>query len=199
MLASPATAQRDEFQEIECTRLTLIDPLTGRTSAELRTDLHGGLLFLYGAKDNRGGAKLAVDKHGGQLLMFSNEKVGGSHVSAALGTAEDGTGRFSVDHKNGGHVFMSVADEGGFVSIYGAQHKKILAGIGVSDDGEGGLIDVNRYDHGKKISRAELLTDKNGGRLNVFGKVDNESRVVVGINEYGNGVVSTWDKNGYRQ
>lgn len=32
----------------------------------------------------------------------------------------------------------------------------------------------------------------------MFGKGHETSRVAIEINEYGNGTVSTWDKNGYR-
>lgn len=199
MLASPATAQKDKFREIECTKLTLIDPLTGKTTAELRTERHGALLSLYGRKDNRGGAKIAVSKNGGELIMFSNEKDGGAHVSAALMTSENGTGSVSVDHKNGGGVFITATDIGGGLRTTGPNHDKSLAFIGVTDDGKSGVIIANRYDHGKEIGSAELKANKNGGRLDVFGKVDNKSRAAVSINEYGNGVVSTWDKNGYRQ
>ena len=193
------TAQRDKFQEIECTKLTLIDPLTGRTTAELRTDVHGGLLSLYGAKENRGAAKLVVDKHGGGLIMFSNENKGSTHISAALLTSEDGTGSFGVHHKNGGKTFISATDLGGFVSVYGANHNESLARIGVPVDGESGLINVNRYDRGKRIGADQLKTDQYGGDLSIYGKVDGKSRVAVGINEYGHGAVSTWDRNGYLQ
>lgn len=193
------TAQRDKLGDIECTKLTLIDALTGKTTAKLETDEHGGLLYLYGANDNRGSAKLTMDLHGGKLVMFSNEKVGDAHISAALYTLENGTASFSVNHKNGGKVFMSATDDGGFVSINGANHNKILASIGVTDDGESGLISVKRYDHGKQIGAAQLKANQYGGLLSIYGKTDNESRVTVGMNEYGNGAISTWDKNGYRQ
>ena len=199
MLLSPVTAQRDKFQEIECTKLTLIDPITGKTTAELETDEHGGILYLYGAKNNRSAAKLYVDKDGGRLYMFSNEDVGDAHVSAMILTSEDGTGSVSVHQKNGAGTSISAIENGGYMSIYGAKHKKLLASIGVTDDGESGLISVNRYEHGKDIGSAQLSANKNGGRLSIYGKTDHSSRVVVGINEYGNGVVSTWDKNGYRQ
>ena len=62
-----------------------------------------------------------------------------------------------------------------------------------------GHVSVANYLGEKQDASAELKVNEYGGTLNVFGKVDNESRVVVGINEYGNGVVSTWDKKGYRQ
>ena len=61
------------------------------------------------------------------------------------------------------------------------------------------MISVYRYDHGMKTGAVQLMTDENGGTLSVYGKADDESRVAVSINEYGNGAVSTWDKNGYRQ
>ena len=193
------TAQRDKFGEIECTKLTLVDPLTGRTTAELRTDVHGGLLFLYGAKENRGAAKLVVDEHGGGLIMFSNENKGSTHISAAVFTTEKGTGSFSAHHKNGAKAYMSAIESGGYVSIGGRNHKNNLALIAVTDDGESGMISVYRYDHGMKTGAVQLMTDENGGTLSVYGKADDESRVAVSINEYGNGAVSTWDKNGYRQ
>ena len=183
------TAQRDKFQEIECTKLTLVDSLTGETTAKLRTDEHGGRLSLYGAKENRGAAKLVVDKHGGGLIMFSNENKGSTHISAALLTSEDGTGSFGVYHKNGGKTLMSAIENGGYVSIYGSNPKKLLASIGVTDDGESGLISVYRYDRGMKTGAAQLTANKNGGRLDVFGKADDTSRVAVSINEYGNGAV----------
>ena len=40
--------------------------------------------------------------------------------------------------------------------------------------------------------------DEHGGRVAVFGKGSDESRAIMGVDEYGNGAVSTWDKNGYR-
>ena len=199
MLASPATAQRNKFQEIECTKLILIDPITGKVTAELRTGAHGGQLELNGGNENRGGVKLAVDRYGGEIFMFSNEKAGDTHISAALRTSEDGTGSFSVNQKNGAGVFMSATKRGGGVLIDGANHDNSLVSISVTDDGESGLISVKRYDHGKEIGSAQLKANENGGRLDVYGKVDNKSRAAVSINEYGNGAVSTWDKNGYRQ
>ena len=52
--------------------------------------------------------------------------------------------------------------------------------------------------HGKDgQSGAWLRADEHGGRVQVKGK--GEGKAVIGINEYGNGAVSTWDKNEYRQ
>lgn len=131
--------------------------------------------------------------------MFSNERVGDAHVSASVRTSEDGTGSVSVNHKNGARTLISAIENGRFASVVGANHKKELAAIAITDDGESGLIAVKRYDYGKEIGAAALSANKNGGRLDVYGKGDKMSRAVVCVNEYGNGAMSTWDKNGYRQ
>ena len=70
-------------------------------------------MHLFGSKQNRGAAKLVVDKNGGRLFMFSNEKVKvATHISASMGTSEDGTGSgLEFDHKNGGGVFMSATEQ----------------------------------------------------------------------------------------
>ena len=53
---------------------------------------------------------------------------------------------------------------------------------------------------GKDGQLAAMLTAKeHGGHVHVGGKGKGKGAAVLGINEYGNGVVSTWDKNGYRQ
>ena len=46
---------------------------------------------------------------------------------------------------------------------------------------------------------AEISLDKYGGKVALTGRGDSKGKVIMGVNEYGNGAVSTWDKNGYRQ
>ena len=55
----------------------------------------------------------------------------------------------------------------------------------------GGLVVVYGID-GQSL--ASLGVDKRGGRVNVFGKT--KINAAMGINEYGDGAVTTWDKNG---
>ena len=43
-----------------------------------------------------------------------------------------------------------------------------------------------------------LQIDEYGGRVQLFGMGNKSARAVMGVNEYGNGAISTWDKNGYR-
>ena len=60
--------------------------------------------------------------------------------------------------------------------------------------GDSGLVFV----FGKGMSeRVRLSADKYGGRVRVSGK-DEGSRAAMAVSEHGNGVVATWDKNGYR-
>ena len=43
----------------------------------------------------------------------------------------------------------------------------------------------------------ELASTEYGGRVDVFNN-QGKNRATMQVNEYGNGAVSTWDKNGYR-
>ena len=60
-----------------------------------------------------------------------------------------------------------------------------------------GLIGVKRGDE-KNLRSAQLAISEHGGSVRVFGKGDGKSRAITTVNEYGNGAISTWDKNGYR-
>ena len=126
MLASPVTAQRDKFGDIECTRLSVVD-----TTGKFRVVLSG----------------------------------------------------------DGSSGFVGVVGDGGLVNLHAG-----LFSAQVSVEAKGGSISV--ADKDGKSSASLSLTDY-GGRVQVNGK--GEGTAVVGINEYGNGAVSTWDKNGYRQ
>ena len=141
MLASPVTAQRDKFDEIECTKLTVVDK-DGKMRVRLATTEYGGVVSALG-KDGKSGALLRADEHGGRV--------------SALGK----------DGKSG--AGLSITEHGGSVDALGK-------------DGE---------------SWALLSITEDGGHVQVKGK--GEGVAAMSINEYGNGAVSTWDKNGYRQ
>ncbi|MDE0184061.1 MAG: hypothetical protein OXP71_01240 [Candidatus Poribacteria bacterium] len=65
------------------------------------------------------------------------------------------------------------------VSLFASEHG---GSIGVYDESEGNV---------------EIIIDKHGGYVEASsGK---GGRCAMCINEYGNGAVSTWDKNGYKQ
>lgn len=81
---------------------------------------------------------------------------------------------------NGGD--MNVYDKGGGVA----------AGMGVGANG--GMVTV-ADNNGKTCAAMQVLPE--GGVVVVLGN-DGKLRAVMSVNEYGNGVVNTWDKNGYR-
>ncbi len=49
----------------------------------------------------------------------------------------------------------------------------------------------------REYQAVKLGTTEHGGRIDVFNK-QGKNRAAMSVNEYGNGAVSTWDKNGYR-
>lgn len=150
MLASPVTAQRDKFGDIECTSLTVVD-----ADGDEMVTLGGGNRL----GQRPGGNVTVYDEDGKQKVWLFAETSGGSVV---------------IWHKGGtaGQVHLSTNKYGGVVSVS-------------STDGILG------------VTRVALSVNKYGGRIGVSGI--GEGRAVMAINEYGNGDVSTWDKNGYRQ
>ena len=114
-----------------------------------------------------------------------------SKMRISLGVDEHG-GRvdaYGNDGKSG--VILRIEEEGGVVAAHGKDGES-SAVLGIFE--YGGIVGVGGKD-GK--SRASLSIAEHGGHVEVFGKA--KGTAVMAINEYGNGAVSTWDKNGYRQ
>lgn len=73
-----------------------------------------------------------------------------------------------------------------------------------SDDERAATLGIG--EHGGRVAvtdngagtRAIMAVNTHGGYVGVFGKGDSKTRAVMSVNEYGNGGVGTWDKNGYR-
>ena len=63
---------------------------------------------------------------------------------------------------------------------------------------EGGSVLVSSADSTNSTRAAIMHIDSYGGAIALYGEGSTKSRVVLGVNEYGNGAVSTWDKNSYR-
>lgn len=64
-----------------------------------------------------------------------------------------------------------------------------------SDEEAGNRVIVNNK-QGKGV--VGLYNTEYGGRVDVYNNRE-KNRATMSVNEYGNGAVSTWDKNGYRQ
>ena len=94
----------------------------------------------------------------------------------------------------------------GYMSAYGGiglcdtEGKKRVA-IGFDDNGGGGVFVFRK---GGGTLAAEMGIDKHGGVVAVYNTGSRftqtqDKRAAMSVNAFGNGAVSTWDKNGYRQ
>ena len=175
-------AQRDKFEDIECTSLTVVD------NGTIQVWNGSGLVYL---KDGKLGMVLGVDEHGGFVRVYDN-----NGKSKAAVSADEHSGRVTVNGNDKSEkvgVALDVTEHGGRVSAFGKDGR---SNVGLSVNEDGGFVGVYSNDKNEKSGVALGVTE-HGGRVNVFGK--GKGQAVMGINEYGNGAVSTWDKNGYRQ
>ena len=114
----------------------------------------------------------------------------------------DGFSELQVFHRNGeGGVVLFSSDNIHSLSVYddnlAREDRSPSATKMVGLGSYGGIPSVNVYGRDEK-SNASMTTTEHGGRVDVFNK-QGEPRAGMGVNEYGNGAVSTWDRNGYRQ
>ena len=186
----PIGAQNGDatFAEITCTRLNVVDAQGNSyviLDTKRRGGVDGGAVGVYG-KD---GALVQMgpwDEHGGWLKVFG---------------------------KDGGSAQLRNDEHGGWVEVYGKGGTGSLVGIGVNKHGggfgvygkDGGAVQIDVNEHGGRVGvlgkgerGAKMNVDEYGGTVSVYGRGNDYSRAVMGVNEYGNGAVSAWDKNGYR-
>lgn len=109
-------------------------------------------------------------------------RVGVSTIIGPLGVVVDG---------DNGFVSLTANQSGGYVNVYGTGQGG--AAMGVNENG--GIVYVRDKDD---KNCAQIGVTEHGGRIEVLGKGNGKSQASMGVNEYGNGAVSTWDKNGYR-
>ena len=131
---------------------------------------------------------VVVDEFGDEVIKLTTSEAmsGVIHVNSSIpgkrgvrigggimgGSIEVYGGGFDSKNKEGVKVEMSGGAGGGsgYVSVY-----QFNGNTGV-------LVSVDEY----------------GGQVGVFGDGNSKTRAVMGVNEYGNGAIGTWDKNGYR-
>ena len=88
---------------------------------------------------------------------------------------------------------------------------QFLSAISLVSDEDGNTVSV--FNKAPKVIKGDTMqviealsvkeavrlgATEHGGRIDAFNK-QGKNRAVMGVTEYGNGAVSTWDKNGYRQ
>ena len=207
LISPPVTAQHNGvFDKIQCREIEVIDK-DGKTGITLTThEERGGGLFVLSGEDGsvdigttvRGGfvwvsgkggsARMMTYKQGGRVSVFG--KDGGS---AEMATDEVG-GRVGVSGK-GGSVNIDTNKNGGSVQVYGNILDGKIAGMSIAEQ-SGVVWVVSGKDYGEGAAR--MITDEHGGHVEVLNN-QLEIRAAMSVNEYDNGAVSTWDRNGDRQ
>ena len=169
------------FGKITCTELEVL------YSNELRRvrivgKERGGEIEICGRSGNR---RINLDgwDHGGVIVMQGRNKDENTSIRP-------------------GSIFLGNGEEWPYISMSSVLGIRINRGVlqdlvelGVDEKSGAGYVRVS--DKASR-QRAGLFTDEHGGYVAVFGKGSKGSRAIIGVNEYGNGAVSTWDKNGYR-
>ena len=202
MLASPVTAQRDKFGEIECTKLTVVNE-RGNATIELgthelpETGEDRAHVYVYG-KDGEPRLGLVVIEE--IATVFVNGDGGLASVTATDGVAFVRTaGKGTIDG-----AVISGNEHGGRVRVWSKRSFKPVVSIG--NNAFGGLIEVTgNSDPVAKVFEqpigplavdqfVNICTNPHSGVVKVRGK--GEGAVDMVISEYGNGAVYTWDKNG---
>ena len=180
LLVSPVTAQRDKFGHIECTGLTVVDE-----EGKARVVLSGNA---WDSSTPFGSEDL---KHGGVFIGRAGIYSGVVDVYGAWGHPLKGESK-----KYNGKVRLAVDQFGGFVSAWN-----------FGKDGKPGVkAELSTTEYGGNVSvwykdlmvAGEIGVDEHGGYVHVK-DTKGRGKVKMGINKYGNGTVSTLDKNGYRQ
>ena len=138
--------------------------------------------------DAKGKVKVSLSRRG--VLVYGN-----GWINTWLGAHED-RGFVNVYGGDNGKlgVGLSAYDDGGRVNVYGRKDR--MTYVQIEADESGGIVYVSSKD---SLIGVGLGADDHGGRVYVSGNADSKGRAMIGINKYGNGAVSTWDKNGYRQ
>lgn len=137
--------------------------------------------------------------HEDQIRVYNDGKMVGLEIGEQGGKIvvegqtsgrqrKDGT--FEMTSHDGKKVEIGIGNHGGYVIARG---KRGAAQIGIGEYG-GDISMVGDNDNEPIIW---MRTNENGGNIALYGN-DGKQRVGMGVNEYGNGAVSTWDKNGYR-
>lgn len=112
-----------------------------------------------------------LDSGGKRNVRISSQEYGGSiavygDTGAALLVIDKRGGRITVAGDRGS-AWMSIGGHGGFVSVFGQK-----------GEGHGAVMSINKH----------------GGEVRVVS--DQKRKAIMGVNEDGNGTVTTWDKAG---
>ena len=203
IVSPPLIAQRNSvFDTITCREIEVIDK-DGNEAIRLYTTKHGGDIRID-SKDG-GIAIMGIGEHGGSIFLFGKGKGSADRGTISMLTYED-SASLSLEAPDegdnllsGGSILMHTYEDSGNIRMKGEGGRaRMYAGIHdggvVVYDKDGGEAEMRTYEDSGRVR----VRGKDGGRIEVLNN-QGEDRAVMGVNAYGNGAVSTWDKNGYRQ
>lgn len=140
--------------------------------------------------DEKTRVRLGAGVHGGYVDAYGKDGE-----SKALLRIDEHGGRVQVDGKDGkSAASFGINERGGQFIILSKDSELVL---GLDADEHGGRVVVYEDAVQGKNPKATLGISEHGEILGVTGK--GGGAAAVSINQYGNGAISTWDKNGYRQ
>ena len=159
-------------------------------SVRIENDEHGGKVRVLGKGEGaKGEVKIAIDEDGGKVRVAGVKDDEDIQSYINMGIGKSGPLMFLKTLGSKSTVFLQ--DSGIYLSDKSGKEVVQI----VSNGEHGGSVGVK----GKEGQRgAQMNIDEHGGAFSAYGRGNQNSRVGMGVNEYGNGAVSTWDKNGYR-
>ena len=173
---SPLGAQSQSdvnFGKITCAELEVMGPdRTRRVSIAALKD--GGVVRVYSRNDQ--GVRIFASESRGHIRVYGeDDRYGKGDRSVSISVNGYG-GRIIAHGKHGKGVNISINEDGGHVGVYHTNGLAAAMNIG----GHGGQVGV----YGKRDGQARDRHQR-------------ELRALMSVTESGNGVVSTWDKDGY--
>ena len=196
-LFSPLNAENEPvdaaFSTITCSRLQIYKDASkqyGTPSIILEVDEHAPRIHLYGEGYSSRISMMFLDNS--PFLTIRRPDSMNAHLNATGMTLSLG----DTGDKDVVRIRSTFDDDGGAVIVRGTDTEN-GGSIRMTIDDHGGRIDAFGKGANTGAGCVALEIDEYGGRLNVYGKGSEVTRLAAGVNEYGNGVVTRWDKNGY--
>lgn len=227
LIAPPVTAQHNGvFDEIQCKKLTVVDS-KGKKAVELTGgEKWGNAVEVFNEQGNETKyPQTAVVLHsnvfGNGVTVYNEQMERAVSLTSfpsvdAISPEAWGQSKVAVYDQQGKEAVILTGDEkvSNSVVVYNHQgegvarqqfrnatdkvlNKQWKPAVGLYSMEEANWVSVNNK---QEETAVHLSHTEYGGRVDVWGNVGNHNpRAMMDINEHGNGVVATWDKNGNRQ
>ena len=213
-------SENKEVMRLTCSgllgnELRFLNP-EGREGVRLDASQFGNFVAIFNHEGkeavslaSKNGRESGVDKN--RVRIFNNEGMEAVSLEAQMTNAAWYAEASPMQRKfvsESNSVYVQNNAPTSFSMRDGTTRRAAKTAVGLVSNEDGNTVTV--YNKTPKVVReGEILNyvphnavrlgyTEYGGRVDVFNK-QGENRAVMSVNEHGNGAVSTWDKNGYRQ